>query len=210
MKCKPRLLKKALLGRCTGFREMIGIIGAHKGAGVTHTGIMLAFYLGEELGRKTALLECNRNHDFSILEGLYDWPHRDGISFGFGQITLYKDVTLDMLPNILGDNYEYIILDFGSDVQTNLRELQRCGKKLILGGRSDWEKHKLSSFIHTLEAVRGSEGWDYLIPMATDKTISGLVQATKRRVWSVPVNEEPMVLSKKACSFFDELLHPGI
>lgn len=207
MKFKSRLLKKTLQGKGVSSREVIGIIGAHRGAGVTHTGIMLAFYLGEELGRRTALLECNNNHDFCILEELYDWPHGDGLSFGFGQITLYKDVTMDMLPNILGDNYEYIILDFGFDFKLNLKELQRCGKKLILGGRSDWERYRLTGFIHTLKAIRGSEGWDYLIPMATENTVSKISKATKRKVWSVPSNEEPMVLSKETCNFLNALLH---
>lgn len=187
-------------------RETIGLMGVHPGAGVTYTGLLLAFYLGEELGRKTAYLECSGHHDFSLLQQAYLWSREDDFSFCFGNNSFHKDVTADRIPSLLGGNYDYVILDFGYDLASNIDEFSRCSKKLVIGGWSDWNYRKLASFIGATQSIKGVEAWSYLIPYAGTRAIRTLQQEFDRKFYSVPLETDPLKPSKDTQKLFRRLL----
>jgi hypothetical protein len=186
-------------------RQSIGIIGTHHGVGVTYTALMLAFYMGEELGKRTALLECNNHHDMGRIQNAYEWSREEEDSFSFHQITCYKEVTQDYLPDLLGMSYESFILDFGTDYAANREELLRCTNKIVIGGRTQWEQQKLIEFIETHLGVDNNEGWLYLIPCASTRTIRYLEGELKHLVYSVPFEKEPTLLSKDVITLFEKL-----
>lgn len=191
MSHKPILLKKLAQDKGGRFREVIGLIGTHRGAGVTHTGLMLSFYFGEELGKKTAFLECNHHRDMGLIQNAYEWNNQGETGFSFHRITCFKEVEADRIPEILGEEYECIILDFGTDLTLQQEELLRCTTKIVVGGQSVWDIHKLKEFIMNAEKLRGSEHWLYYLPRADDRTIQRLKKEVKRRVWAVPEVHEP-------------------
>ncbi len=186
-------------------RIVIGLIGTHHGVGVTHTALMLAFYHGEELGRRTALLECNRHQDMLLIQKAYEWKREDAFSFSFHQITCYKEVGRNQVAEIYGEDYESIILDFGIDFAGNREEFLRCGVKIVIGGRSEWDLQKLIQFAKASEDIRGSNSWLYFIPLAKEKTITRVSNEIKRRVRPVPDIEEPTVPSRNTNRFFETL-----
>jgi len=188
-------------------REIIGIIGTSHGVGVTHTGLMLAFYMGEELGRKTAYLECNDHHDMSRIQSAYEWSREETQSFSFQQITCYKEVSEKRITEILSDNYECFILDFGTNFMSNREEFLRCSTKIVIGGQAKWCQQKLSHFINTVQAIRGNENWIYLIPNASPKIITNLKNEWKRFVCAVPLQAEPTTPSKSTSHMFEEIFH---
>lgn len=187
-------------------REVIGLIGTHHGSGVTHTGLLLAFYMGEELNLKTAFLECNSHHDFDLIQEAYEWPEEGDSTFSFQQITCYKDMDLDKIPMIFGEDYECLILDFGTDFDNNKEEFLRCQTKIIVGGRTEWEQLKLLRFIQAKKMLKGNETWKYLIPQANEKVIAKMRQKSKCRIWSIPTTEEPVISSQSINRFFREIL----
>jgi hypothetical protein len=187
-------------------REVIGLIGTHHGSGVTHTGLLLAFYMGEELNLKTAFLECNSHHDFELIQEAYDWPEEGGSAFSFQQVTCYKNTVPNNIPVIFGEDYECLILDFGTDFDANEEEFLRCHTKIIIGGRAEWEQLKLLRFIRSKKMVKGNETWRYLIPQANEKIIAKMRQESRRRIWSIPSMEEPVVSSQNINRFFHEIL----
>lgn len=202
MKQKPMLLCKIKgIGLGRG-REVIGLVGTHHGVGVTHFGLMLAFYMSEELGKKTALLECNNHDDLSLIQTAYEWSEGDARSFSFHQITCRKKVTLEQIPIILGGDYECLILDFGTDFNANREEFLRCTTKIVIGGRAEWDQLKLLKFIEASTAIKGSDFWQYFIPHADDKTVIKISNLVKRRVFSVPTIIEPTIPSSISYRFF--------
>jgi hypothetical protein len=205
MKHKPILLKK-LSGKNLGKgREVIGLIGTHHGVGVTHTALMLAFYMGEELGKKTALIECNRHQDMSLCRDVYEWGREESNSFTFHLITCYPEVGSNHIAQLFGEDYDCFILDFGTDLNTNKEEFLRCGIKIVVGGRSEWDRPKLLQFVKASETMRGSDAWLYFIPQANDKIILKVRREVERNVFSVPVNQEPTLPSRITNRFFGEL-----
>jgi hypothetical protein len=205
MKRKPILFEKvARTKRCKG-REVIGLIGTHHGVGVTHTGLMLSFYMGEELGKKSAFLECNRHHDMTYIQNAYDWSTVDEDSFSFGRTTCYPEVMGGQITRIFSDEYESIIMDFGVDFMANKDEFLRCTTKIVIGGRSEWDLQKLHTFSNFVQTVRGSESWMYFIPQAKHKTITKIRNEIKRNVLAVPTNDEPVLPSREINRFFSSV-----
>ena len=206
MNRKPVLFEKITKMRQGSGREVIGLIGTHHGVGVTYTGLLLAFYMGEELGRKTAFLECNTHGDMDLIQNAYEWSREGDNSFSFHMISCYKGVSPERIAETLKDDYECIIMDFGIDFIPVRNEFLRCGTKIIVGGRSEWDILKLKKFTDMVNDIRGSDTWLYLIPQANKKTIANIRNHTK--VWAVPVSEEPTMPSFETYRFFRELFCP--
>ncbi|MDF2906432.1 MAG: hypothetical protein K0R34_1753 [Herbinix sp.] len=209
MKHKPMLLNKLVRHERGRFREVIGLIGTHHGVGVTHTGLLLAFYFGEELGKKTAFLECNNNRDMQLIEQAYEWGNEEKDSFSYRRITCYKEVRKEQIPQIIGGNYEYVILDFGTDLVSNQEELLCCSTKIVVGGQSEWDILKLKEFIGRVELIRGSELWSYYLVRAKDQTMLRLKKELKQKIWAVPDIQEPTRITSNVRFFFKQCFHLG-
>lgn len=206
MKRKPMLFDKVKEGRKNKTKESIGLVGAHRGAGVTYTGLLLAFYMGEEMGIKTAFLECNNHHDMEMMQTAYEWSREDKASFSFGNVTIFKDFALDRLPEVFSEEYECFILDFGTEFMANKDEFLRCGRKLILGGQGEWNRQKLVKFINVIRPLKGSGSWTILIPCAEPKVIGSLKSGTGRIFYAVPYESDPTMPSRETARLFDKLI----
>jgi hypothetical protein len=206
MRHKPMLFNKIINNSCGKGREVIGLIGTHHGCGVTYTGLMLAFYMGEELGKRTAFLECNDHDDMRLIQDAYDWTEEDSF-FSFHQITCYSRVKPKCISEIFGEGYECLILDFGTDFTESKEEFLRCSTKIVVGGRSEWDIPKLVSFTEDSEVIRGSDSWLYFIPQSNEKTAERISKEIKRKVWMVPYVEEPTLTSRISNRFFGKHFH---
>lgn len=203
MKRKPILFNKLAGAHRGAGREVIGLIGTHHGVGVTYTGLMLAFYMGEELGRRTAFVECNDHHDMALIENAYEWNGEQANSFSFRRITCYKDVSPLRLSELFAEDYECFILDFGVDFITGREEFLRCQTKIVIGGNSHWDRIKLSRFSDTVKTIHGSASWLCFIPQANSKTVSRIKSKVMCNVWAVPAVREPVQPSGEIIRFFD-------
>jgi hypothetical protein len=207
MKRRPILLKKLTVQKQQRIcREVIGLMGTHHGAGVTFIGLMLAFYMGEELGRKTAFLEYNRHQDMRLIQRAYEWSNAEEYSFSYRQITCYREVKPEKIADILGEDYDCVIVDFGTDFTDSKNEFLRCTRKIVVGDGSEWNQLKLLQFAEATRAIRGNEAWLYLIPQAKERVISKMKRELKHEVLSVPMEPEPTRLSRSSKQFFKELL----
>jgi hypothetical protein len=193
-------------GSIDSVRTSIGLIGTHHGTGVTYTGLMLAFYMGEELGKKTAFIECNKHHDMRLIEEAYNWSSSDMNMFSFQNITCYKEVVPEQIPSIYGEDYDSLILDFGTDFNSNINEFLRCSTKLVVAGKSEWDLIKLRNFYEHTKHIGGSSNWIYLIQQADVKTIQRLCNETGCKVMSIPAAGEPVMPSRSINRFFGILL----
>jgi len=200
------LMAKIASEKGAGFRTSIGLIGTHRGTGVTYTGLMLAFYLGEELGKKTAFIECNRHHDMRLIEEAYEWTATDMNRFSFRNITCYKDVVPEQVPSIYGEEYEAYVFDFGTDLNSNISEFLRCNIKIVVTGRAEWDLIKLKNFHEGIKHISGSGSWIYLIRQADINTIKKLSHEMACKVMSIPAVADPVMPSRSANRFLGILL----
>lgn len=205
MKKKPMLMKKLSKSASHRNKVTIGLLGINRGVGVTYTGMLLASYFGLEKGIKTAYLECNDHMDFIRLEEAYEWSSEDDSSFSLDGITYYKQVANIRIPEILGDEYDCYILDFGTDYSNYLDEFIRCGNKIIIGDSAIWNQSKMVSFVQTMNNIRSSNHWIYMIPNAKDRLIKRISSEIRSCCYSIPYEPNPTLLSKEAHKLFHSL-----
>ncbi|HHV10397.1 MAG TPA: hypothetical protein GXX75_09000 [Clostridiales bacterium] len=201
------LLRKLKADRNAKGRITVGLVGTHHGAGVTHTGLMLSFYLGEEAGLKTAFLECNQHHDLELIERAYEWQEKGQGTFSFRNITCHKAVIPPQIPHIYGEAYESLVLDFGTDYMANQEEFLRCGIKIVVGGASEWDTPKLVQFAKETAQLKGNEAWFYFISRSNDKRAAQIGHILQRRVWAVPTAIDPVLPSNSSNRFFRNILN---
>lgn len=201
------LLQKLQITKSMKGRIVIGLIGTHHGVGVTHTGLMLSFYLGDEVGLKTAFLECNKHYDLQLIEEAYEWQTKENSTFSFRNITCHKGVTPPQIPRIFGEAYEGLVLDFGTDFVANREEFLRCGVKIVVGGASEWDIRKLEQFSKEVAQLKGNESWFYFIPQSNDQTVAKIRSVIRRKVWTVPMVRDPVIPSNVSNRFFRSIFN---
>jgi len=206
MRHKPMLLSKLAARSNMAARFSIGLLGTHHGSGVTYTGLMLAFYLGEEMGKRTAFIECNRHQDMRLIEEAYEWTSSEKNSFSFRNITCYKELAMEQIPLIYAEEYEALIFDFGIDLSFSINEFLRCDKRVVLAGRTEWELARLKSLHERLKHASGKGSLIYLIRQADNKTIQRLSGELGCTVMSIPFAADPVALTRNIIRFFEALL----
>lgn len=205
MRRKPMLLKRLKSSPGHIDKKTIGIMGINRGVGVTYTGMLLANYFGLEKRIKTAYLECNSHMDFSLIQEMYHWSKEDDISFSFDRITYYKQVEKNRIPEILSDDYDCCILDFGSDCSDSMDEFIRCGNKIIVGDNAIWNQSRLITFLESMDDIKGSKSWIYIIPYAKYGLIKKLSNKTSRCFLRIPYESNPSIISKETHKLFNSI-----
>ena len=107
-------------------RIIIGILGQEPGLGVTHLSISLANYAAKWLNARTALVEWEVRNSLAALS-----PKEGEEAFDLKGVTYFPSIPAKELGLIYSMDFEYIILDLGSDSQKAREELMRCNGKLI-------------------------------------------------------------------------------
>jgi hypothetical protein len=202
---KPMLLRRLLYN--TGSKKVytIGILGINRGVGVTYTGMLLSYYFSTEKRLKTAFIECNNNMDFELLQEEYEWSKEDDQSFSLDRITYYKQVSATSISDILNEDFQCYIFDFGTNYTSFKEEFIRCGSKIILGDRGLWNQRKMVTFLKSIKDIKGSKGWIHMIPFADRREVMKLANITERHFFRIPFESDPASLSKETYKMFYNL-----
>ncbi len=208
MQREPILMKKLMREKTHG-KLVIGIIGTHRGAGVTHFGILLGNYLSGWLGQKTAILECSSRNDLQFLQQYFYDSSEDSYcrdSFSMHRITFYKNRNLQSIPEIMGERHDCVILDFGTDMVKNKSEFLRCDIKIVVSSLAVWKKHELERFINNHIYIKNCEQWIYVIPFMPNKVLKEAAKKLQRKIYGIPYEPDPFVLSDNAVHLFQKLI----
>lgn len=205
MKRKSMLLRRLSEGKDPRSKYTIGLLGINRGVGVTYMGMLLASYFAIEKRAKTAYLECNNHFDFPLLRRAYEWKEENDDSFSLDKITYYEQVAYQRIPEILGDDYDCYILDFGTNYNDAMDEFIRCGSKIIIGNTAVWNQIRMISFIKDVENIKGSKHWLYMIPNARDSLIKRMSAESRSCFYSIPYESDPTSLSNNTYKLFQSL-----
>lgn len=207
MQREPILMKKLDRDRARG-KLVIGLIGTHSGAGVTHLGISLAAYFSEYQRRNTAYVECSSHNDLSNLQKNCTDISEDTCYQGFfthRRVTFYKNRNLLNIPEIIGGQFECIILDMGTDIVKNKSEFLRCDKKIVVSSLAVWKRQELNKFILNTAHINNCEQWIYAIPFTTNKEIKEALKKQRKKLYAVPYEPDPFYLTKEVIQLFQRL-----
>ena len=183
--------------------KMIGLLGIKPGVGVTHTGILLGEFLKEKLGAKVAFIEKNYHGDVAHLgEAVYGFSDS---KFTFRGIDFYPQNQEDELKKQKG-GYDYLILDFGTQKKKNLKELDQCEKKVIIGTLSLWEWQEYLRAAEYYKENLEEEKIRYVVSLGSEKLVSKIEKQLRSRVCLLGPQFIGKTLSKEVEQFFNTLI----
>ncbi|BCJ97262.1 hypothetical protein [Anaerocolumna chitinilytica] len=212
---KGKTIKNKVFGK-----QIIGIAGTHKGAGVTHLGLMLTTCLSEGLGLNTAYLHWTDNKDVCFLRNHFcpeDKNDSFDEEFQVSRAVFYPRVRREKMFDILSEGYDCIVMDFGSSYKDHREEFLRCDKKIIVSCLSPWKRFYLEEFIAETEEIPESANWIYGINHSSAKEVSDAVRRLKGKasdgrtlpgkILTIPYEKDPFFLSPDAMNFTKYILN---
>lgn len=149
----------------SGGKYVIGLIGTHPGAGVTHIGLLLSFYLAGNTGLPAAYLEYHSHGDcvrFLEQKTICNGPD------------LIPDVTPEMLAQLLNEDYRYYVIDFGCDWDAGMTELLRCDKKIIVTQNREWKQNDIRRAQTCLGEIFRPDDWQWIYNLEAEMRDEGL------------------------------------
>ncbi len=184
--------------------KRIALLGTKPGVGVTHTGMLIGEFLKEKLGAKVAFVEKNYHGDIERLgKAVYGCSE-----------TRFTFRGIDYYPMNKGEDglqkskreYDYLILDFGTQKKKNLKELEQCEKKVVIGTLNLWEWQE-----YICEAKRYKESMDdetieYMVSLGNERLIPKVEKQLRSKVCFLGPQPIEKAVSKEVERFFNTLI----
>ena len=184
--------------------EKIALLGIKPGVGVTHMAIIIAEFLKEKTGAKVAVIERNHHGDIERLGNtIYGFSET---KFTFRGVDYYQMNKAEESLWKSEQDYDYLILDFGTQKKKNLKELEQCEKKVIIGTLSLWEwQEYLRAAEYYKENIK-EETIRYVVSLGNEKLVSKIEKRLRGRVCLLGPQFIGKTLSKEAEQFFYTLI----
>ena len=184
--------------------RLIGIGGIGHSVGCTHFSIMVANYLAGYRRRNTVLLEWNRSGDFERLEKVCTGINREEKRFCVLDVQYRKDAGIKELTEVLGNNVDEILIDFGAVNEELPPELLRCEKQFLVGSFSEWQEMCFREFVR--ENENGNRSWKYLAAFGSEETRREFRRRPGILVGRIPFSADAFSVTTESCSFFQQLI----
>lgn len=204
----------------------IGIMGCDAGGGVTHLAIALCNYCCSKQRKKVAYLELHARNEISQLipesklysalrpqstkqtqrNGLLDSTSCQGC-FQFHGVDYYPHVSDSMIPALLNQGYDYLVLDIGSQKEADYSEFLRCDRKLVVGSVAPWKLWRYEEFFRQFDNLQNlGEGFHYLLQMGSWADASRFTKSHHISMIPIPFIKNPFRIEKELFLFLEELL----
>ena len=183
--------------------KRIGLLGIKPGVGVTHAGILLGEFLKEKLGAKVAFIEKNYHGDVERLGNTVYGVLDD--KFTFRGIDFYPQNREEELEKQKNE-YDYLIVDFGTQKKKNLKELEQCEKKVIIGTLNLWEWQEYLRAAQYYKENIEEETIAYMVSLGNEKLVSKIERKLRSRVCLLGPQSIGKPISKEVEQFFYTLI----
>ena len=184
--------------------RLIGIGGIGHSVGCTHFAIMMANYLAGYRRKNTVLLEWNRSGDFERLEKVCTGINREEKRFHVLDVQYRKEAGIQELTEVLGDDVDEILIDFGAVNEELPPELLRCEKQFLVGSFSEWQEMRFREFVRKNE--NGKKSWNYLAAFGSEETRREFRRRPGIFVGRIPFSADAFSVTQESYSFFQQLI----
>ncbi|MBR4025981.1 MAG: hypothetical protein IKJ01_00300 [Lachnospiraceae bacterium] len=184
-------------------KQVIGFGSPEHGTGTTCISLSVANFLYSKERKKTAYLELNPSNQIHFL-GTYANNH----AFTYFGITLFPNVTLSSLPQILEQDYEYFILDMGILNPNTALTFSQCDKQFIIGSLSLLKQQSVIQKIETLLKTPPihKESVTILGNPGIKESNSAIFSKSFAKIIDVPFIENPFQIASDNFGFYKNLL----
>lgn len=135
----------------TAYKETIGFAGAQNRIGVTHNAIICAKAL-QRKGFRVALVESMKEESaFISIKESYDLEEDKEEYFQMQGICFYPNCFLQKLSYVLTQDFNFIVIDFGTYSESMVHEFMRCTIPVIVSGSKAWELEKMNCIFESQE-----------------------------------------------------------
>lgn len=184
--------------------ETIALVGTKAGVGVTHTGILLAEFLKEKMGAKTAVVEVNHHGHMEQMEHMI-YGYSDSF-FSFHGVDYYANIEQERILELSSKSYDYLILDFGIQKKKEEDVIEQCNKKILIGSLNMWEWQEYMQGVKHFERFSVEEEKRYFVSFGNSKAVSRMEKTLQKKI--VMLGNQPlgMPLSGQAEKVFHTLV----
>lgn len=128
---------------------IVGIAGAGRRTGCTHTGIVIANFLRDRK-QPVAFLEMDGKGTFETIRTAYRTENfEDG--FTLNGVDFFPQSSGEKLKELSGRSYNFYLLDFGDYALADQELFQKCDVKILCSGIKPWETVLLEKFFRELD-----------------------------------------------------------
>lgn len=182
-----------------GTSKRFALAGLKRGTGVTHIGILLATYFREVQGAGTAIIEWNKQGDFTRLEeNKYGYVKN---CFSIQGIDYYRYCEKNKLEKFIHMNYDYIIWDLGVEIKNNEELIENCEEKLFIGNLQYWEQETYIFFSNYYKRYN----WTFVNNLGIKEVVKSVQKQLQQPVYTIGYQPIDKPLNKEAKQFFYSL-----
>lgn len=204
----------------------IGIMGCDAGVGATHLALALCSYCCSKRRKRVAYLELHARNEisqlmpesklYSALKPLHAKQNsKNALSdstscqcyFQFHGVDYYPHVSDAMMPALLNQGYDYLILDIGNLNGADYSEFLRCDRKLVIGSVAPWKLWRYEEFFRQFDNSQNlGEGFHYLLQMGSWADDSRFLKSHHISMVPIPFIKNPFLIEKELFLFLEGLL----
>lgn len=199
-------MRRILKGKSKNLHKrprVISVIGTTKGAGSTHFVIALAEAIRILYGRKTAVVELNGRNDFAKIEKhcvRHNFENKiyETEMYDIHNISYFKKSSHKVFFDIFGGDYQYIVVDIGSDFRKYRDIIVVSDIKCLIACHSPWKYEDNMCAIEWLDTE---------LPKEKFKCFSCFGEPNNKKIFEqVPLFANPFRLDRKLLPFFMNVL----
>ncbi len=183
--------------------KVIGILGSSKGEGVTTLAIAMANYLAEIMYVKTAILEGGLSNDFELMVKGNCIAEQDTCFF-IGKVDYYYGMDTSLFFATYANEYEYIIIDFGSDFKKFKDNISILKHKIVLGSALPYKYMYHDKLMKNLSIFTVHQEVLHLMS-GDEKSVRNYVEKNHINALSAPVIVNPYIIENELANFFQLL-----
>lgn len=143
--------------------KTVYLVGAGPGAGVTHTGILLAEFLEERRGARTLFLEVNNHRDIQYIQ-------KSRFSAD------YESLEGRGLEELCLENYDYIIADMGTDLNFWKKGLPQEARAVLVGSGAPWRQGRFCQAVKGVRQMAPELAWQGVLSLSSQKEARRLTE----------------------------------
>lgn len=202
---KNLLLNRSNYKRKNSYKKTV-VAGVEKGVGATHFSILLANYYAEILGKKTAVIDLNKDNDYAFLEEMCSSgnEHLTDV-YKIKRVSYFSGVTKERMAEIFNRNYECIIIDVGENYEYFRNEISMCDKKFMIGAINPWRLNNMLMLFKNGLLCSGSR-WKYLYTFGDKESVNYVEESVKIKLHLVPNMPNPFRINTKQLAVFEKIL----
>ena len=170
---------------------------------MTNFSIALCNFLQNKCRHNVAFIELNATNQIRLLN-----LNTNNYTFRKNYINFFPNSTLNNLQDILKQDYDFFILDFGVLNQYTINEYARCHMQLAICPLSSWKKTVLEEFLETLcdKYINYQTHITFLGYERIKENLTRIHRTYKIDILPLPFLPNPFQITSEDFDFFNNLL----